>query len=161
MAQVPSGAIYIHKSGYTIVQHNPKDWEKMYEAAHGHSLDNGAPNLRINKGEFEIKSHAYTVNFLDASSKQQVIADKAIQTRNNYYIGNDPSKWATDCKIFLGITVKDIYPNVDVRYYSQSGQVKYDLIAKPGADISKIALKYDGIDKLELKGKELRIPTTV
>ena len=100
MAQVPAGAIYIHKSGYTVVQHNPKDWEKLYEAGHGHSLDNTAPNLRLNNAEFQIKSHAYTVNFLDASSKQQVIADKAIQTRNNYYIGNDPSKWATDCKIY-------------------------------------------------------------
>lgn len=161
MAQVPSGAIYIHKSGYTVVQHNPKDWEKLYDVAHGHSANNAGADLRLNNAGFEVKSHAYTVNFLDASSKQQVIADKAIQTRNNYYIGNDPSKWTTGCRIFLGVTVKDIYPNVDIRYYSQSGQVKYDLIAKPGADISKIALKYDGIEKLELKGKELRIPTTV
>jgi gliding motility-associated-like protein len=161
MAQVPAGAIYIHQSGYTIVQHNPKDFEQVYEMGHGHNPNGEASNLRLNSAGINIKSHAFKVNFLNASSNPKIIADKAIQTRNNYYIGNDPTKWATDCKIYLGITVKDIYPNVDVRYYSQSGQVKYDMIVKPGADLSKVALKYDGIDKLEVKGKELRIPTSV
>ena len=161
MAQVPAGAIFIHNSGYTIVQHDPKDWEKVYEMGHGHNANGEISNLRLNKSGVTIKSHAYNVNFLNAATKPQIVADKAIQTRNNYYIGNDPSKWATDCKIYLGITVKDSYPNVDLRYYSQSGQVKYDMIVKPGADLSKIALKYDGIDKLEVKDKELRIPTSV
>ena len=64
-------------------------------------------------------------------------------------------------KIYQGITVKDIYPNVDVRYYSNNGGVKYDLIIKPGADISRIALKYKGPDKLEIKNKELVIGTSV
>ena len=53
-----------------------------------------------------------------------------------------------------------MYPNVDVRYYSNAGAVQYDLIVKPGADISRIALKYDGADKLELKNKELVIGTS-
>lgn len=158
MAQVPAGAIYIHQTGYTIVQHDTKDWEQLYEMSHGHNTNGEA--LRLNSG-INLKSHAYKVNFLDATSKPQIVADKSIQTVTNFYIGNDPSKWATNCKTYLGITVKDIYPNVDIRYYSQNGNVKYDMIAKPGSDISKIALKYDGIDKLEVKGKELRIPTSV
>jgi gliding motility-associated-like protein len=158
MAQVPSGAIFIHNSGYTVVQHDPKEWEQLYEIGHGH--DNNGRASRLATG-VNIRSHAFKVNFLNASSKPQIIADKALQTVNNYYIGNDPSKWATDCKTYLGITVKDIYPNVDLRYYSQSGQVKYDMIVKPGADVSKIALKYEGINKLEVKGKELHIPTSV
>lgn len=159
MAQVPAGAIFIHRTGYTIVQHDPKEFEKLYEMGHGHN-DRGETS-RLNTSGITLNSHAFNVSFLNAASKPQVIADKAIQTVANYYIGNDPSKWAANCKTYLGISIKDIYPNVDLRYYSQSGQVKYDLIVKPGADISKIALKYDGIKKLEVKGKELRIPTTV
>ena len=158
MAQVPAGAIYIHHSGYTIVQHDPKEWEELYEVSHGHTAGGEAARMRTS---INVKSHAYKVNFLNASSSPQVVADKALQTVNNYYIGNDPTKWATNCKTYLGVTVKNIYPNVDIRYYTQDGHVKYDLIAKPGADLSKIALKYDGIDKLEIKGKELHIPTTV
>jgi gliding motility-associated-like protein len=156
MAQVPAGEIYIHNSGYTIVQHDPKDWEKVYEMGHGHNAKGEAINANLS-----VKSHAFKVDFLNTGSRPQIVADKAIQTRNNYYIGNDPSKWATDCKIYLGLTVKDLYPNVDLRYYSENGRIKYDMIVKPGADISKIALKYDGIKNLEVKDKELRIPTSV
>jgi hypothetical protein len=102
MAQVPAGAIFIHNSGYTIVQHDPKDWEKVYEMGHGHNANGEISNLRLNKSGVTIKSHAYNVNFLNAATKPQIVADKAIQTRNNYYIGNDPSKWATDCKTRCG-----------------------------------------------------------
>jgi hypothetical protein len=39
--------------------------------------------------------------------------------------------------------------------------MKYDLIVAPGADVSQIALKYTGVEKLEVKGKELIIGTSV
>ena len=72
----------------------------------------------------------------------QVVPEKIIQTYNNYFIGDDPSKWAGQCRIYQAITLKNVYPNVDVRYYTDNGILKYDIVAKPGADISKIALKY-------------------
>ena len=37
----------------------------------------------------------------------------------------------------------------------------HHIIVKPGADISKIALKYSGVDNLEIKNKELRVKTSV
>jgi len=159
MAQVPAGAIYIQDDGVTIVQHNPGDWEKLYENMHGHGVD-GAPSKTL-APDFTIKSHAYKVNFLNASAHPQVIPDKPVYTYSNYFIGNDPSKWITECKMYQAVTIKDLYPNIDVRYYSQAGNVKYDMIVKPGADLSKVALKYDGIDKLQLKGQELIVPTSV
>ena len=63
-------------------------------------------------------------------------------------MGRTARKWATDCRIFNGLTYKDVYKNVDVRYYSDNGNLKYDIIVKPGADISKIALKFAGLNGL-------------
>ncbi|GAC1705724.1 MAG: hypothetical protein NVS9B7_12250 [Flavisolibacter sp.] len=54
-----------------------------------------------------------------------------------------------------------MYPNIDVRYFSEKGILKYDLIVKPGGRVTDIALKYDGIDELRIKNKDLIIPTTV
>ncbi|HYK56822.1 MAG TPA: SBBP repeat-containing protein, partial [Flavisolibacter sp.] len=96
-----------------------------------------------------------------SNPKAQIIADKPLVTYSNFFIGNDPSQWATNCKTYQGITIKDIYPNVDVRYYSDGGTVKYDLIVSPGGDVSNIALRYKGADKLEVKNKELVIGTSV
>src|SRR5674476_540636 len=54
-----------------------------------------------------------------------------------------------------------MYPNIDVRYYTDAGTLKYDLIVHPGGNINDIALKYEGVDKLEIKNKELVIGTSV
>ena len=36
--------------------------------------------------------------------------------------------------IFQGVTYKNIYPGIDLRYYTDNGNLKYDLIIHPGAD---------------------------
>jgi gliding motility-associated-like protein len=156
--QVAAGLFYVEQNGFMVVQHNPEDWAKVGQLTHSHE----AKNFQVLKdGNVTIRSHAYEVDFLNGSKNPEIIPDKALPGYNNYFIGNDPSKWAADCKVYQGITTKNVYPNVDVRYYSDRSAVKYDLIVKPGADISRIALKYRGADKLELKNKELIIKTSV
>ena len=158
MAEVPAGAIYIHNNGFTIVQHNPDDFKQITDKVHGSSEDNSAAR---NKGAITLRSHAYKVDFVNGAAAPQIVADKPLYTYHNYFIGDDPAKWATNCKVYQGITVKNVYPNVDVRYYSENGKLKYDMIVQPGADPSRIALKYNGVDKIETKDKELLIPTSV
>ncbi len=158
MAQIPGGAIFIQESGFTVLQHNKNDWEKIKDLAHGHNKDQKSVSLL---DKFILRSHAYKVRFLNSGKQPVIAADKPLQTYSNYFIGNDPTKWAANCKTYSGITISDLYPNIDLRYYSDNGRLKYDLIAKPGADISKIALKYEGADKLQLKNKELVVNTSV
>ena len=155
---VSGGSFFILSDGFTVLQHNREDLQAIHEKMHGQKED-GTPVSR--NQAMTLRSHAYKVNFIGALSTMQIIPDKSIPTYNNYFFGSDPSKWATGCRIFQGITFKNVYPDVDVRYYTDRGTLKYDIIAKPGADISKIALRYDGIDKLETKNKELVIRTSV
>jgi gliding motility-associated-like protein len=157
--EVSNGAVFLRDGGFTILQHNPQDYALVQKMAHDQNSMAGAGQLRAD-GSFTMRSHAYNVDFVGASPKMQVLSDKGEDSYNNYLIG-DPSKWATGCRIFRGVTLKEIYPNVDVRYYTDNGKLKYDIIAKPGADISKIALKYEGVDRLEVKNRELIVGTSV
>lgn len=157
MGQVSNGALFIEQNGYTVVQHNSEDWEKLHELTH---------NRLIKKQPFEdkditVRSHAYSVNFIGANPKAQIVADKPVYTQNNYFIGSDPSKWISGANLYQAVTIKNIYPNVDLRYYSDKGMMKYDVIVHPGGDISRIAMKYTGANDLKLKNKELHIGTTV
>ncbi|HUP12813.1 MAG TPA: hypothetical protein VM187_11385, partial [Niastella sp.] len=145
-AKATAGGIFLHNNGFTILQHHPKDWETITNLVHEQRT---AKETIL--GQLKVRSHAYSVAFVNASSNAVIVPDKSQTTYNNYFIGNDHRKWASNCKIYGGITVKDIYPGVDVRYYSNNGQMKYDLIVSPGADVSKIVLKYSGVDKLDLK----------
>lgn len=162
MGRVPAGAFFVHQDGFTVLQHNTTDWARATATLHPHGTDSNSATARRQPTEnITVRSHAYRVSFLGGASKPQTIADKPVPTVNNYFIGNDPSKWARNCRIYQGITLKNVYPNIDVRYYSGQGSVKYDLIVHPGGNPANIALKYDGADGLEVKGNELRIKTSV
>jgi gliding motility-associated-like protein len=157
MGAVNGGAFFIRNSGFTVLQHNPDDLTAIYAMMHHH----GDGNRKSPDDEIVLRSHSYNVDFVNASSSVKIVPDKPLPTYNNYFIGGDPSKWASYCRIYQAVTLENIYPNVDVRYYTDHGILKYDIIAKPGADISRIALRYEGADKLELKNKDLLIKTTV
>lgn len=157
MGPVSNGAVLIRQGGITIVQHNPVDFAALSDKAHGHSHDdNKNPG-----GSGLLRTHVYDVDFAGASLQARVVADKPIPTYNNYFLGNDPSRWASNCRIFQGITMENIYPNIDARYYTDNGVLKYDLIVKPGGNVSDIVLKYKGAEKLEVKNKQLAIGTSV
>jgi len=157
MGNVPAGAFFIRSTGFTVLQHNASDLNAVYEEIKGHShAENaaGAENLILH-------SHAYNVDFVGASRNFQIIPDKPLNTYNNYFIGNDPSKWAGNCRIYQAVTMKDVYPGVDIRYYTNEGSMKYDIIVNPGADISKIKMKYKGADQLRVSNKQLVVSTSV
>jgi gliding motility-associated-like protein len=155
---INAGALFIRSGGITVLQHNPHDLELLKEMDHAHTT---TTSLTRSSGDVTVHSHSFNVDFVGANPAMQIVPEKIIQTYNNYFIGNDPSKWAGGCHIFQAITLKDVYPNVDVRYYTNNGTLKYDIVARPGSDISKIALKYEGADKLQLKSKELIIGTSL
>ena len=156
MTNAGNGAFFLQHNGFTVLQHNTKDLENLIHKNHPQNRVASALDKTI------LHSHAYAVQFVGANENAEIIPDKALSFANNYFIGNDKSKWASDCKIYGGVTFKNIYPNIDVRYYSDAGtRLKYDIIVHPGGDINKIALQYKGADNLSIKNKELIIKTSV
>src|SRR3569833_1459750 len=112
MGKVSAGAFYIQKEGFTVVQHNSEDWEHLHRVIHDHATNE---NARTKDQGLVLRSHAYTVNLVGANSKAQILPDKPLESYSNYFIGNDPSHWASNCKTYQGITIKDVYPGIDMR----------------------------------------------
>ncbi len=157
MSYAGSGEFYLQQNGFTVAQSNPNDVENIKERRHKEAM-----GFTLKQGEgTKIHSHAYNVQFLN-SKNPEIIPDKPIPSVNNYFIGNDQSKWASNCRIFQGITYKDVYPGIDIRYYSDAGSnLKYDFIIHPGADVNTIAMKYSGADKITVKNKQLVVSTSL
>ncbi|MEP6673667.1 MAG: PKD domain-containing protein [Ferruginibacter sp.] len=164
---ISAGAFFLENKGFSVLLNNNDDLNTLSETFHGHKQTTGvSPNTKavpvVNAMPVvTVHSHLYRVKFLNASDAINIQPDKVQQTYNNYFIGNDKSKWASDCKIYAAVTYKNVYPNIDVRYYSASGRLKYDIIVNPGGDPEQIAMLYEGADKLEVKNKELVIGTSV
>ncbi len=159
-ANLSTGAFFLHQSGYTMLLHKPEDLTAVREYYHGHSHDEQKAPTTSPKGGI-LRSHAYEVKFLNANSNPVLIPEKPLDSYNNYFIGSDASKWAGNCKIYQAITYKNMYPNVDVRYYTDNGTMKYDILVHPGGDVAKIALQFNGTDGIKTSAGNLLIKTSV
>lgn len=72
----------------------------------------------------------------------------------NYFLGNNSSSFSGNNNNYQEIWYKNVYDNVDVRYYpSEEGSLEYDIVCKPGFDKNKIAIQFDGIDQMEVNDK--------
>jgi gliding motility-associated-like protein len=119
------------------------------------------PGGSNNTGSLLMHSHLYEVEFMNSSDQVNIQGDKALITYNNYFIGNDSSKWKSNCKVYQAVVYKNIYPNIDLRYYTNNGQLKYDLVVHPGGNPDNIIMKYKGADKLIVKSGQISIQTSV
>ncbi len=180
---INNGAFYLTETGYRVVMSNQQDMLQASEYYHGtlSNSDTSHPYFSTSSSNARtsgrpgreqsgvIRSHAYEVSFMNTGANSRTASgtpltmsgEKEMISVNNYFIGNDRSKWASNCKIYQAVTYKNIYQNIDVRYYVDNGSLKYDLIVNPGGDVNNIALKFDGVDKLDVKNQNLVIKTSV
>ena len=169
--ELSTGVFFLQKKGFTVLLHHPNDLADLIGHSHakGQSQNRGArdeskvsvPGGNPDHDSKVLRSHSYTVEFLGANESAPIIPDKEQTYYENYFIGNDPKKWASHARVFQALLYKNIYPNIDVRYYSENGRLKYDLIIHPGGDVNKIALRYTGADKLSIRNKDLIVKTSV
>lgn len=171
-----NGAFFLRNTGFTVLQHNPDDLVKIADRLHGHlqSGDDKTPSSALkrfkqripetNKPDNDtntiIRSHAYRMDFVGVNPGVKQIGEKPEQDYVNYFIGDDPSEWASNCRNYQQVVYRNIYSGIDVKYYTEAGNLKYEFIVNPGADPSQIAMKFDGIDKLSIRNNELIIGTS-
>lgn len=119
------------------------------------------PSSTTTSAGITLHSQAYEVTFLNGTGNAQIVPDKQVDSYYNFFTGKDSTTWASDCKIYQAVLYKNIYPNIDVRYYTDNGNLKYDIIVNPGGNVEDIALQFAGADKLDVQKGNLRIQTSV
>ena len=171
--ELPNGALFLEKKGFTVLLYNGDDLTAMTAEHHGvtggtgtyrggsaATGGSGIPVGAAGKPDM-LRAHAYRVSFADASDDVEISADKPLPGYNNYLIGPDTTKWGRDCRVFQAVTYRNIYPNIDIRYYTNGGQLKYDIIVHPGGDAGRIRMQYTGADRLSTHKGKLLVGTSV
>jgi hypothetical protein len=79
-----------------------------------------------------------------ANPAPKIAGSDLLPSTSNYFIGDDPKKWRRDIPQYSRVNYESVYPGVDLVYYGTQGQLEYDFRVAPGADPSRIALKFDG-----------------
>jgi hypothetical protein len=106
---------------------------------------------RFDNARDSIEQLVLTAKFVGANPNPKVVAEGQIEYKCNYFLGNDPSKWHTDVPNYEAITLRDIYPGIDLKYTGDgNGQATYEFLAAPDADIAQIKVAYEGAEETSI-----------
>lgn len=185
-AALGGASVFLRDNGFRVLLMHPGDMAKLEAFRHGGPKDSarytyypdGAPKDKKNRANGRasapsgddaanppkpgnVRGHSYDIQFLNAAARPEIIPSKPTQENISYFIGNDPSKWKSGIGAYTNVLYKNMYPNIDVQVYSESSQLKYDVVVHPGGNPSQVKLKYTGATSISLKKNTLHIQTTV
>jgi hypothetical protein len=90
-------------------------------------------------------------SFVGANENVEIVGEGRMEYRCNYFIGNDPAKWRTDVPNYSSVTLRDVYDGVDLCFYgSAGGNLTYEYLIAPGADVDRVRLEYEGLQELSV-----------
>ena len=86
-----------------------------------------------------------SVQLEGADSTTPLIGHSQLKSRSNYFIGQERDLALTDIPHYGEVLGQDVYDGIDVRYQGDGRKLRFDLEVKPGADLSQIRLRYEGV----------------
>src|SRR5262245_18217605 len=64
--------------------------------------------------------------------------------RVSYFVSADPSRWRSSIPLYGKVRINELYPGIDVVFYTREQQLEYDFVIKANADPKRIQLHFDG-----------------
>lgn len=108
-------------------------------------------NNQLKTPEYEYL--VWNVRFEGAQAHTLITAEGKTGSNANYFIGNDPAKHAVNVPDYKILTYKNIYKNIDLKYYGSSNHLKYDFVIRSHANVSDIRMNYAGISRIRINEK--------
>lgn len=140
-AQLYGGGLYLEKNCLTF---NFFDQKKYGELHHGGLF-------KKDTKDFDIKCHAYKVYFENCNTDVTTEKMQEGPDYENYFLGNDKSKWHGNVKNYHQVWLKNLYNNIDYEVLTTTHGIKYNFHVKPTANVADIKLRYEGVDDIKLK----------
>jgi hypothetical protein len=105
--------------------------------------------------------HRVDLKFLDANINSIVYSFEEGIGHLNYFLGHIPNG-ITDVKGSQRVMIPNIYPHIDLHYYSNSAGLKYYFVVKPGGNPNMIGQQFDGASSTGINSNnELVLNTTL
>ncbi|ADW71045.1 DUF7948 domain-containing protein [Granulicella tundricola] len=139
------------------------DWDKaasgkpVVEAAAGSgagsTVQGGAQKVQIREERIQ----------LSGANSNAIIEPLDERTgKVNLFKGKDPSRWISNAPTYARLHYRNIYPGIDLIFYSHGGRLEYDFVVAAGANPDLIRMKIASADAVSTTAQgELRIGTTV
>lgn len=112
------------------------------------TLDLAAPaTLSSSKQKSEQHKGSRVSFMLDGAKTSQWHGEKALTTQVHYLNAKIQS---THITTYQSVLQKGVYPGIDLRYYGNPQKLEFDFVVSPNADPSQIALKFEGVEHINI-----------
>ncbi|MFH1004683.1 MAG: PKD domain-containing protein, partial [Bacteroidota bacterium] len=146
-ADIQGGTLFLEQNTFTYLYKENINWHRDHR--------------NESHGPVTVKFHSFKVNFRNSNPEVQVSGNKRYSWHRNYYLGNDPKKWADNVSVYGQVYYTNLYQNIDMKVYNVEQNLKYDFIVHPGGNVGSINLNYNGPDKIYLENGHLFIKTSI
>ncbi len=99
---------------------------------------------------FVRRDDAFGVSLVGANAAASAEGVDESSAKVNYLIGNTPSKWIVGVPTYYKVRYRGVYEGVDFILYGAGEHLEYDLVVHPRADPDRIALKFEGTERIDL-----------
>lgn len=138
-AEFGTASMFAEADGITWSMLQADAGERVHDLLHADSKAQAA---------FRLHGHAWRMLFVDANGDPAVTSFDRSTTYLNYFLGNDPRKWAGHVGVFGEVLYEEVWNGVDLKLHSEKGAFKYDVLLDANADVSKVRFRYEGLDAL-------------
>jgi len=148
-ARMHGGCFFVEKNSFTVALISPEQLHQFYE------------NKFKSIPQKPLDAFAYSMTFLDASSESFILPQNSLPHYYNYFIGKDPSQWASRVPVYQDLVYKDLYPGIDLHLTQSHHSLKYEYVVSPHTDISQIRVAYSDGSSLKLSDGHLIVNTPI
>ncbi len=92
------------------------------------------------------------LEFIGANENVRPVAEDKTGAVISFFKGK-PENWKTGLPTYSRIVYRNLWPGIDLAYSGTINKLKYEFIVHPGADPSKISLRYRGPEKVKLNAE--------
>jgi uncharacterized repeat protein (TIGR01451 family) len=124
----------------------------MFLTPSGATLQLSTKNNRVETaGEpKDLRSSSVNLSFVGADLSEPPVAEDILPGKANYFVGSDQSKWQKEVSTYAKVRYKKIYDGIDVVFHGDQRELEYDFVVAPHADFRKIALSFEGAEKVSI-----------
>jgi hypothetical protein len=95
-----------------------------------------------------LEGHVVKMTFVNAKPTA-VSGSGQTSAKFNYYVGKDQSRWISAAPSYSEAVAEQPYSGISVHYSTELGKPRYDVVVKPGADVSQVGIKIEGADGVQ------------
>lgn len=149
-AEIEQGRFFLNE---TAIRYHFFDLSSLHHAHH----EEVVKHLAVE----HVEGHVFDMKLVGAQRAHQVEKNGPSVSKYNYFLGNDKSKWASNCSSFERILQSNVYPGIDWDFKRVNGSWKHEFVVRPGANPNLILMQYDGASSLSIEDGVLKVETSV